>query len=144
MLIDTLADRDEIGELQLATRITAERLHLRLQGCLAPRLTMIDVISDGWESWSEPESEWSSIAPTAYGHNLSMYFLTFASMRAMRSPRIFEPFFSTKQKEKGTGLGLANSYSIISQSGGIILVTSTLGEGTRFEIYLPLIREAAS
>jgi len=52
--------------------------------------------------------------------------------------RIFEPFFTTKRKEQGSGLGLANCYSIVSQHGGIITVDSTPDQGTRFEIYLPL------
>ncbi|MDD5311870.1 MAG: PAS domain S-box protein [Dehalococcoidia bacterium] len=48
---------------------------------------------------------------------------------------IFDPYFTTKQK--GTGLGLATSYSIIRNHGGLISVESTLGEGTTFYIYLP-------
>lgn len=53
-------------------------------------------------------------------------------------PRIFDPFFSTKRKDKGTGLGLANCYSLVTQHGGVIVVNSELGLGSRFEIYLPL------
>ncbi|MFT5562526.1 MAG: PAS domain S-box-containing protein [Candidatus Azotimanducaceae bacterium] len=53
---------------------------------------------------------------------------------------IFEPFFSTKEKNKGTGLGLATAYGIIQQHGGTIKVASTPGEGTQFSIYLPLIK----
>jgi len=53
--------------------------------------------------------------------------------------KIFEPFFSTKDLDKGTGLGLAMSYGIINQHGGYIHVDSVVGKGTRFEIYLPAI-----
>jgi PAS domain S-box-containing protein len=58
--------------------------------------------------------------------------------------RIFEPFFSTKSKGKGSGLGLANCYSIVSQLKGIILVKSRPGEGSRFRVYIPLSEQGAS
>ncbi len=49
--------------------------------------------------------------------------------------KIFDPYFTTKQK--GSGLGLATSYSIIKKHGGILNVTSELGAGSTFYIYLP-------
>ena len=53
-------------------------------------------------------------------------------------PELFEPFFSTKKKSKGVGLGLSVAYGIIQEHGGTIHVQSEEGKGTTFAIELPL------
>jgi signal transduction histidine kinase len=52
--------------------------------------------------------------------------------------KIFDPFFSTKDATRGTGLGLAVSYGIIKKHGGEIAVNSTVGKGTTFTVRLPV------
>ena len=52
--------------------------------------------------------------------------------------KLFEPFFTTKKKGKGVGLGLSVAYGIIQEHGGSIYVNSKVGQGTTFQVKLPL------
>lgn len=59
-------------------------------------------------------------------------------MSAETMSKLFTPFFTTKDKDRGTGLGMSICQSIIKEHGGRVEVNSTLGVGTRIEVYLPV------
>ncbi len=90
----------------------------------------------GAENVSIDNSQLENRIPLEKGH----YVRVFIRDEGMGIPRehrqsIFDPFFTTK--EKGSGLGLATSYSIVKKHGGYITLNSQVGEGTTFFIYLP-------
>jgi signal transduction histidine kinase/CheY-like chemotaxis protein len=69
---------------------------------------------------------------------------TGAGMDEATRARIFEPFFTTKPQGKGTGLGLAMAYGVAQAHAGAIEVESTLGTGSTFRLYIPVVSEVAA
>jgi PAS domain S-box-containing protein len=76
-----------------------------------------------------PPGDWVRIIVADTGHGIPPEIMS----------HIWEPFFTTKPVGQGTGLGLSQVYGIIKQHGGAIDVASKVGEGARFNIYLPAL-----
>jgi CheY-like chemotaxis protein len=57
--------------------------------------------------------------------------------------KIFDPYFTTKKKEEGTGLGLAVAHGVVKSYGGTITVESKPEKGTSFNVYLPMVEDSA-
>jgi two-component system, cell cycle sensor histidine kinase and response regulator CckA len=94
----------------------------------------------------EVDESYAQTHPGAHpgAHVLLMVIDTGVGIDAESQQHLFEPFFTTKQAGKGTGLGLATVYGIVSQRGGWIQVDSKLRKGTTFRIYLPQVDGAPS
>lgn len=92
-----------------------------------------------------PGEELSAAMPTISLRNATYAYIAVEDSGTGMSPetvsRAFEPFFSTKEKGKGSGLGLAMIYGFVKQSKGYIFIDSELGRGTRIDIYLPVSAE---
>jgi signal transduction histidine kinase/CheY-like chemotaxis protein len=121
------ADRGQIEQILLNLAVNAQDA-IELSGtvCIETGHVLLDV-------------EFTKLHPgTSPGDYILMAFHdTGCGMPVEVLSHIFEPFFTTKPVGHGTGLGLATVYGIVKQHNGYITVTSQVGKGTSFFIYLP-------
>ncbi len=88
-----------------------------------------------------PESIQMNVSPGTYA--VLSISDTGHGMPEERIAKIFDPYFTTKEQGKGTGLGLAVVYGIVKAHGGSIKVSSEVGKGTTFDVYLPLMKKSS-
>ncbi len=89
-----------------------------------------------------PDGGVLTISAVANDHQVSVRIIdTGIGIPAEHLTKIFEPFFTTKEIGKGTGLGLAVCYGILTEHGGGLDVQSAVGKGTTFTISLPVVRD---
>jgi len=127
----TLADPTQIHQVLMNLCTNADHAMRDTGGTLEVSLTDVAVKS-------ESKARKLDISPGDYlclkisdtGHG----------MPAAVKERIFDPFFTTKGRDKGTGMGLAVVHGIVKSHGGAITVYSEPGKGTRFDVYLQVIR----
>lgn len=97
-------------------------------GTLKIVLTTADVVDD----------DWSSVWGLAPGTYLKMTVSdTGAGMGPATLERMYDPYFTTKKQEEGTGLGMAVVHGILTSMRGGIIASSTLGSGTQIDVYFP-------
>jgi PAS domain S-box-containing protein len=126
-----LADSTQIH--QVAMNIITNAYHAveskrgKINAQLREVVLGVDEFSDG----SIGGGRYALFSVTDTGHGISPELMD----------KIFEPYFTTKEQGKGTGLGLAVAYGIIKEHKGDIRVYSEVGKGTTFNIYLPLLEK---
>jgi len=120
-------------------RYAVEERHRQGGGRIELQIKVLDTLHDGAvHAWRMQHPD---LEPCKYAH-IRVYD-NGIGMDAETQQRAFEPFFTSKPKGKGTGLGLAMVQSCIEMHGGVVDVHSTLGESTCFDVYLPLQSDEA-
>ena len=127
VLSRVLADRTQLGQVLLNLLVNASDA--------MPQGGTITISTDQVSVDEETAQRRGFIRPGSYVRMIVAD--TGMGMDAETQAHIFEPFFTTKEVGRGTGLGLSMVYGIIKVSKGYVLVSSSVGEGTSFEVFLP-------
>ncbi|MDM8525890.1 response regulator [Desulfococcaceae bacterium HSG8] len=98
-------------------------------GTLEVNLTEVCIDSDSTDGINPEPGTYLCLVVSDTGHG----------MEPEVKERIFEPYFTTKDQGKGTGMGLAMAHGIVGNHGGNIVVRSNPGRGSAFHVYLPLV-----
>jgi signal transduction histidine kinase/CheY-like chemotaxis protein len=101
---------------------------------IATRNTLLNSSQEDMFGKTMPPGEYLCLTVTDSGIGMSPEVLSHA----------FEPFYTTKEQDKGTGLGLAMVHGIVTQHSGVVRVSSKEGQGTSFEVFLPVSQHTPS
>ena len=127
---------DPINIHQITMNLCTNALHAmeNEKGSLGIRLTRKDVRADQIEESDVDPGSFIVLSISDTGHGMGPETIK----------RIFEPYFTTKEMGKGTGLGLAVIHGIIKEYNGFIKVASEPGQGTTFHVHIPALEEDGS
>ncbi len=126
------ADRGQLEQVVLNLYLNALQAMPR-EGTLKVQTANIDIDNEQYSPYRKKAGRYIKIVIADTG----------VGMDEKTQRRIFDPFFTTREKERGTGLGLASVYGIVKNHEGYIDVSSSPGQGTCFEVYLPATKKAA-
>jgi signal transduction histidine kinase/ActR/RegA family two-component response regulator len=138
--------------IRLEVKLTHTPLHVRADATQIQQVLM-NLCTNAWHAMTRGvglvqvllSEDTRDVVAGASGGSESQHFAHLCvsddgcGMDAETQARIFEPFFTTKPVGKGTGLGLSVVHGIVTAAGGWISVDSTVGVGTAFHVYLPVV-----
>ncbi|WP_319792480.1 PAS domain-containing hybrid sensor histidine kinase/response regulator [Desulfatibacillum aliphaticivorans] len=127
-----LADSTQIHQVAMNLITNAYHAIEKTKGKISISLTESSFDSLSMKTDLEP-GKYAVLSVSDNGHGISPDMIN----------KIFDPYFTTKEKGKGTGLGLSVVYGIMKEHKGDIFVNSEVGKGTTFELYFPLVKQFA-
>lgn len=128
-----LADSTQIHQILMNLCTNASHAMMEKGGILQVNLKNMELDSDFTAQYPDMKpGSYLHLTVSDTGHGMSPDVLN----------RIFEPYFTTKEKGSGTGLGLAVVHGIVKSHGGIIKVESEKGKGSAFHLFFPIICES--